>query len=89
VELYVHYPLTYSWRGAKLIKHRDNFIAKETHYVSMTKPNRLMLFREMIAVYCENNMKYINTLMSRIQYIYTQSVPHRIHITSLVQSPTG
>jgi hypothetical protein len=28
--------------------------SQETHYVSATKPNRLMLFRETVAVYCEN-----------------------------------
>jgi hypothetical protein len=28
----------------------------------MTKPNRLMLFREIIAVYCENHTEHINTL---------------------------
>jgi hypothetical protein len=33
--------------------------SQETHYVSATKPNRLMEFREIIAVYCENHMKPI------------------------------
>jgi hypothetical protein len=28
--------------------------------VSITKPNRLMLFRETVAVYCENHMEHIN-----------------------------
>jgi hypothetical protein len=36
--------------------------SQETHYVSATKPNRLMLFGETDAVYCENHMKYTNTL---------------------------
>jgi hypothetical protein len=27
----------------------------ETHYVSATEPNRLMLFGETVAVYCENH----------------------------------
>jgi hypothetical protein len=36
--------------------------SQETHYVSATKPNRLMLFREIIAVYCENHMEHMNTL---------------------------
>jgi predicted Zn-dependent protease with MMP-like domain len=36
--------------------------SQETHYVSATKPNRLMLFREMISVYCENHTEHINTL---------------------------
>jgi hypothetical protein len=30
-------------------------ISQESHYVSVTKPNRLMLFKETIAVYCENH----------------------------------
>jgi hypothetical protein len=29
--------------------------SQETHYVSATKPNRLMLFRETVAVYCEKH----------------------------------
>jgi hypothetical protein len=36
--------------------------SQETHYVSATKPNRLMLFRKIIAVYCENHTEHINTL---------------------------
>jgi hypothetical protein len=34
----------------------------ETHYVPITKPNRLMLFRETAAVYCENHTEHINTV---------------------------
>jgi hypothetical protein len=34
----------------------------ETHYVSATKPNRLMLFREIIAVYCENHTEHTNNI---------------------------
>jgi hypothetical protein len=30
----------------------------ETHYVSATKPNQLMLFRETVAVYCENRSHF-------------------------------
>jgi hypothetical protein len=36
--------------------------SQETHNVFATKPNRLMLFREIIAVYCENHTEHINTL---------------------------
>jgi hypothetical protein len=36
--------------------------SQETHYVTATKPNRLMLFGETAAVYCENHMEHINTL---------------------------
>jgi hypothetical protein len=35
---------------------------QETYYVSATKPNRLKLFRETVAVYCENHMEHTNTL---------------------------
>jgi hypothetical protein len=33
-------------------------MSQETHYVSATKPNRLMLFRETVAVFCENHMEH-------------------------------
>jgi hypothetical protein len=33
-----------------------------THYVSATKPNWLMLFRETVAVYYENRTEHTNTL---------------------------
>jgi hypothetical protein len=36
--------------------------SQETHYVTATKPNRLMLLRETVAVYCENHMEYTNAL---------------------------
>jgi hypothetical protein len=36
--------------------------SQETHYVSTTKPNRLMLFRERVAVYYESHTKHINIL---------------------------
>jgi hypothetical protein len=37
-----------------------------------------MLFRETVAVYCENHTEHINTLCGQ----KTQFVPHRKHITS-------
>jgi broad-specificity NMP kinase len=40
--------------------------SQETHYVSTTEPNRLMLFREIIAVYCESHVKHTNTLRGQI-----------------------
>jgi hypothetical protein len=36
--------------------------SQETLYVTATKTNRLMLFGETVAVYCENHMEHINTL---------------------------
>jgi hypothetical protein len=32
------------------------------HYASATKPSRLMLFRETVAVYCENHTEHTHTL---------------------------
>jgi hypothetical protein len=58
---------------------------QETYYVSATKPNRLMVFRETVAVYCENHTEHTDTLCGQ----KTQSVPHRKHITSPLQRPTG
>jgi hypothetical protein len=67
--------------------------SQETHGVSATKPNRLMLFRETVAVYCENltehmhalcgqNDEYFNVKASGMEHIYTtvlQSVI--VHVT--------
>jgi hypothetical protein len=36
--------------------------SQETHYVSATETNRLMLFREISDVYCENHKEHTNTL---------------------------
>jgi hypothetical protein len=36
--------------------------SQETHYVSTTESNRLMLFGKTVAVYCENHTEHINTL---------------------------
>jgi hypothetical protein len=36
--------------------------SQEIHSVSITTPNRLTLFREIIAVYCDNHTEHINTL---------------------------
>jgi hypothetical protein len=33
-----------------------------THYVSATKTNRLMLFKESVAVYCENRTEHTDTI---------------------------
>jgi hypothetical protein len=42
--------------------HRSNTdsvrTSQGTHYISATKPNRLMLFREKVAVYCENHTAF-------------------------------
>jgi hypothetical protein len=36
--------------------------SQETHHVSATKPSRLMLFGETVAVYCENHTEHTDTL---------------------------
>jgi translation initiation factor IF-1 len=36
--------------------------SQETHYVSATEPNRLLLSRETVAVYCENHTEHTNAL---------------------------
>jgi hypothetical protein len=35
--------------------------SQETHYISITKSNRLLLFRETIAVYCDNDTEHTDT----------------------------
>jgi hypothetical protein len=36
--------------------------SQETHYVSATKTNRLMLFGVRVAVYCENHTEHTNPI---------------------------
>jgi hypothetical protein len=36
--------------------------SQETHHVSATKPNWLMLFRKTVAVYCEIHKEHTDTL---------------------------
>jgi hypothetical protein len=66
--------------------------SQEAHYVSATETNRLMLFGETVAVYCENHTEHTNTLCGQnaeTLYIRIQSVPHRKHIKSALHSTTG
>jgi hypothetical protein len=52
--------------------------SQETHYASATKPNRLMLFGETVAVYYENHTEHTNTLCGQnaeFKIIYKNSVP--------------
>jgi hypothetical protein len=44
--------------------------SQETHYVSSAEPNRLMLFRETVAVYRKNHTEHINTLCGQNADIY-------------------
>jgi hypothetical protein len=43
--------------------------SQETHYIYATKPNRLMLFRETVAVYCENHTEHTNTLWAECRVL--------------------
>jgi hypothetical protein len=45
-------------------------ISQETHYVSITKPNRLMLFRETVAVYCGNHTEHTITPVGGMQSFF-------------------
>jgi hypothetical protein len=66
--------------------------SQETHNISATDTNRLMLFGETVPVYCENHKEHTSTLCGQnaeTLYIRIQSVPHRKHITSPLQSPNG
>jgi hypothetical protein len=69
----------YTWRTIQVMK------LLIMHYVSTTKPNRLMLFGETVAVYCENHTEHTDTLCGQ----NVEFLPHRKHITSPLQSPTG
>jgi hypothetical protein len=40
--------------------------SQETHYVSATKPNQLMLFGETVAVYCENHKEHVRASREQI-----------------------
>jgi hypothetical protein len=47
--------------------------SQETHYVSTTKTNQLMLFRETVAVYCENHKEHTNTLCGHnAEFLYVK-----------------
>jgi hypothetical protein len=51
------------YNHSKLMKIYSSVLtSQETHYVSATKPNRLILFRETVAVYFENPTEHTDTL---------------------------
>jgi hypothetical protein len=49
-------------RNTQIIYKDSVRTSQETHYVSATKANRLMLFRETVDVYCENHTEHTDTL---------------------------
>jgi hypothetical protein len=44
--------------------------SQETYYISATKTNRLMLFRERIPVYCEKHTKYTDIIFGQNAEFY-------------------
>jgi translation initiation factor IF-1 len=49
--------------------------SQETHYVSAAKTNRLMLFGETVAVYCENHTEHTDTLCGQnAEFWYVNTV---------------
>jgi hypothetical protein len=49
--------------------------SQETRHISARKPNRLMLFKEKVSVYCENHTEHTDTVRT------SQETP--------LESPTG
>jgi hypothetical protein len=53
--------------------------SQETHYVSATETNRLMLFRETVAVYCENHTEHTDTVRTSQETHYVSTTePNRL-----------
>jgi hypothetical protein len=57
--------------------------SEETHYVPATETNRLMLFTETIAVYCENRTEHTDTLCGQNAEFFCFSYVVHIVITLL------
>jgi hypothetical protein len=56
--------------------------SQETHYVSATEPNRLMLFVETVTVFCENHMEHTDTVRTSQQTPYVSATePSRLILT--------
>jgi hypothetical protein len=51
--------------------------SQETHYVSATENNRLMLFKETVAVYCENHTEHTDTVRTSQETHYVSAAEHR------------
>jgi hypothetical protein len=58
--------------------------SQETHNISTTEPNRLMLFGETVAVYCENRTEHINTLCSSYVTGNTSRLHYRVQPVNAV-----
>jgi thioredoxin-related protein len=47
--------------------------SQETHYVSATETNRLILFKETVAVYCESHTEHTNTVRTSQETHYVSA----------------
>jgi hypothetical protein len=61
-EFHTEHTNTLCGQNAETLYKNSVRTAQETHYVSATETNRLMLFGETVTVYCENHTELINTL---------------------------
>jgi hypothetical protein len=68
-------------QNAETLYIRIQSVPHRKHYVSATETNRLMLFGETVAVYCENHMEHTD--------VYKLNPYFTGNITSPLQSPTG
>jgi hypothetical protein len=55
--------------------------SKEKHYASATKNIQLMLFRDTMAVYCENHMEHTNKYTLWAEYSFT-TVKQVVHVVT-------
>jgi hypothetical protein len=78
-------PINAVWGNSRCLfenrtEHTDTVrTSQETHYVSATEPNRVMLFGETVAVYCENHMEHTDTVRTSQQTHYVSATePNRL-----------
>jgi hypothetical protein len=52
----------FTFKDSKFLLTNSVHTSQETHHFSPIETSRLMLFREVITVYCENNTKHTDAL---------------------------
>jgi hypothetical protein len=52
-------------------------VSQETHYVTATEPNRLIVLEERVAVYCENHTEHTATVRTSQYTIYSDCFPEQ------------
>jgi hypothetical protein len=59
------------WAECRVLLYKNSVrTSQEIHYVSTTKPNRLMLFGETVAVYYESHAEHTDTLFGQNAEFY-------------------